>query len=59
VFTGSSKVFIGGARARRSLAHHVPLQAGDAGGCRARGTASAMQTAMKAAMKAAPPRRRR
>jgi uncharacterized Zn-binding protein involved in type VI secretion len=52
VFTGSSKVFIGGARAARMLDvtyHCKPVPPAGAAG---RGTAAAMKTAMKAAMMA-------
>jgi uncharacterized Zn-binding protein involved in type VI secretion len=53
VFTGSSKVFIGGARAARSLDITYHCKPVPPAGAAARGAASAMKTAMKAAMVAA------
>lgn len=50
VFTGSSKVFIGGARAARALDITYHCKPVPPAGAAARGTAAAMKTAMKAAM---------
>jgi uncharacterized Zn-binding protein involved in type VI secretion len=52
VFTGSSKVFIGGARAARQLDITYHCKPVPPAGAAARGTAAAMKTAMKAAMMA-------
>jgi uncharacterized Zn-binding protein involved in type VI secretion len=48
VFTGSSKVFIGGARAARSLDITYHCKPIPPGGAAARGTSAAMRTAMRA-----------
>jgi uncharacterized Zn-binding protein involved in type VI secretion len=50
IFTGSSKVFIGGARAARALDVTYHCKPVPPAGAAARGTAAAMKTAMKAAM---------
>jgi uncharacterized Zn-binding protein involved in type VI secretion len=50
VFTGSSKVFIGGARAARQLDVTYHCKPVPPAGAAARGVAAAMKTAMKAAM---------
>jgi uncharacterized Zn-binding protein involved in type VI secretion len=50
VFTGSSKVFIGGARAARALDITYHCKPVPPAGAAARGTAAAMKTTMKAAM---------
>jgi uncharacterized Zn-binding protein involved in type VI secretion len=50
IFTGSSKVFIGGARAARQLDITYHCKPVPPAGAAARGTAAAMKTAMKAAM---------
>jgi uncharacterized Zn-binding protein involved in type VI secretion len=50
VFTGSSKVFIGGARAARALDITYHCKPVPPAGAASRGTAAAMKTAMKAAM---------
>ncbi|MFL6449155.1 MAG: PAAR domain-containing protein [Bryobacteraceae bacterium] len=50
VFTGSSKVFIGGSRAARALDITYHCKPVPPAGAAARGTAAAMKTAMKAAM---------
>jgi uncharacterized Zn-binding protein involved in type VI secretion len=50
VFTGSSKVFIGGARAARMLDVTYHCKPVPPAGAAARGAAAALQTAMKAAM---------
>jgi uncharacterized Zn-binding protein involved in type VI secretion len=50
IFTGSSKVFIGGARAARALDITYHCKPVPPAGAAARGTAAAMKTAMKAAM---------
>lgn len=52
VFTGSSKVFIGGARAARMTDVTYHCKPVPPAGAAARGTAAAMKTAMKAAMMA-------
>ncbi len=50
IFTGSSKVFIGGARAARQLDITYHCKPVPPAGAAARGAAAALQTAMKAAM---------
>lgn len=52
IFTGSSKVFIGGARAARALDVTYHCKPIPPAGAAARGTAAAMKTSMKAAMMA-------